>query len=220
MTSMDELTLAGRIAVWALPVIFAITVHEVAHGWVANRYGDPTAKSLGRLTLNPISHIDVIGTIIVPGVLLALGGFLFGWAKPVPVNWRNLRNPKRDMVLVALAGPLSNLAMALIWAALMKIGFMVGNSADAISLPLIYMGYAGIFINLILMVLNLLPIPPLDGGRVVAGLLPHRLSHAFNQIEPLGLPILIAIMAMGWLSKILGPPIYFLQTSIFQLLGI
>ena len=165
---MDELTLAGRIAVWALPVIFAVTVHEVAHGWVANKLGDNTAKSLGRLTLNPISHMDLIGTIIVPAVLLFLGGFIFGWAKPVPVNWNKLANPKRDMVYVAIAGPLANLAMAIAWGVVMKIGYIIGSDNEFISTPLIYMGYAGVFINSVLMMLNLLPILPLDGGRVLA----------------------------------------------------
>lgn len=217
---MDELTLVGRIAVWALPVIFAITVHEVAHGWVASKLGDHTAKSLGRLTLNPISHVDIIGTIIVPAALLVMGGFMFGWAKPVPVNWNNLKNPKRDMVYVALAGPFSNLCMALIWALVMKVGYELGDSYEAVSMPLIYMGYAGIFINIVLMVLNLLPILPLDGGRVLAGLLPNKASVEFGKLEPLGLPILIAIIAMGWLSNILGPPVYFLLTNIFKMIGI
>lgn len=217
---MDELTLVGRIAIWVLPVIFAITVHEVAHGWVASKLGDNTAKNLGRLTLNPISHIDVVGTLIVPAVLLFLGGFMFGWAKPVPVNWINLKRPKRDMIYVAIAGPLANLLMAIAWGILMKIGFMLGSGNEFISMLLIYMGYAGIFINAVLMMLNLLPILPLDGGRVLAGLLPNEISYQYSKLERLGFPILIVIIAMGWLSKILGPPIYFLQTSIFKILGI
>ena len=217
---MDELTLLGRITVWALPVIFAITVHEVAHGWVASKLGDNTARDLGRLTLNPISHIDLLGTIIVPAALLLLGGFMFGWAKPVPVNWNNLKNPKRDMVYVAIAGPLTNLLMAFAWGAIMKIGFMLGASNEFISTPLIYMGYAGIFINAILMMLNLLPILPLDGGRILAGLLPQKLSDEFSKLERFGFPILVAIIAFGWLSTILGPPVYFLQTGIFKIFGI
>jgi len=217
---MDELTLVGRIAVWVLPVIFAITVHEVAHGWVASKFGDNTARSLGRLTLNPISHMDLVGTVIVPGVLLLLGGFIFGWAKPVPVNWNNLKNPKRDMVYVAIAGPLANLFMAIGWGVLMKIGYMIGADNEFVSMPLIYMGYAGIFINSVLMMLNLLPILPLDGGRVLAGLLPSKLSYEFSKLERFGFPILVVIIAMGWLSKILGPPVYFLQASIFKILGI
>lgn len=217
---MDELTLVGRIAVWALPVILAITVHEVAHGWVASKLGDNTAKNLGRLTLNPISHMDLIGTVIVPAVLLYLGGFMFGWAKPVPVNCNNLKNPKRDMVYVAIAGPLANLLMAIAWGVVIKIGFMLGSSNEFISMPLIYMGYAGVFINAVLMMLNLLPILPLDGGRVVAGLLPRKASYEFSKLERFGFPILIVIIAMGWLKDILGPPVYFLQISIFKTLGL
>ncbi|OUR68190.1 site-2 protease family protein [Cycloclasticus sp. 46_83_sub15_T18] len=217
---MGDLTILERIAVWALPVIFAITVHEVAHGWVANKLGDNTAKKLGRLTLNPISHVDLIGTIIVPAVLLFLGGFMFGWAKPVPVNWNNLKNPKHDMVYVAIAGPMANLVMAIMWAALLKLGYLIGSGNEAISLGLIYMGHAGVIINLVLMVLNLLPLLPLDGGRVLAGLLPQKASYQFSKLERLGFPLLIVIIATGWLSKILTPPVYFLQTGIFNVFGI
>lgn len=220
MMPQDEWSVLGRIAIWALPVILAITVHEVAHGWVAYKLGDDTAKKQGRLTLNPISHIDLVGTIILPTVLLVFGGFMFGWAKPVPVNFRNLNKPKRDMVYVAIAGPLANLIMIFCWAILMKLAMIIGLSNEFISLPLIYMAYAGIFINAVLMVLNLLPILPLDGGRVVAGLLPHKMSVQFSRLEPLGLPILIGIMVMNWLPKLIGPPIYMLQTSIFKILGI
>lgn len=217
---MGDLTLIERIAVWALPVIFAITVHEVAHGWVASKLGDNTAKRLGRLTLNPISHIDVIGTIIVPGVLLILGGFMFGWAKPVPVNWNNLKNPKHDMVYVAIAGPLANFLMAITWAALIKLGYFIGGGNEALATGLIYMGHAGVIINIVLMVLNLLPLLPLDGGRVLAGLLPQKMSLQFSKLERLGFPLLIVIIATGWLSKILGPPVNFLQTGIFKVFGI
>jgi len=217
---MGDLTILERIAVWALPVIFAITVHEVAHGWVANKLGDNTAKKLGRLTLNPISHVDLIGTIIVPAVLLFLGGFMFGWAKPVPVNWNNLKNPKHDMVYVAIAGPMANLVMAIMWAALLKLGYLVSDGNEAISLGLIYMGHAGVIINLVLMVLNLLPLLPLDGGRVLAGLLPQKASYQFSRLERLGFPLLIVIIATGWLSKILTPPVYFLQAGIFNVFGI
>jgi len=220
MLPIDELTLAGKIAIWALPVIFAITVHEVAHGWVASKLGDNTAKRLGRLTLNPMSHVDLVGTLIVPAVLLFLGGFIFGWAKPVPVNFGLLRHPKRDMVYVAIAGPLANLVMAILWAVVLKLGLLYANSNESVAMPLIYMGYAGIFINAILMMLNLLPILPLDGGRVLAGLLPNSLSRQYSRTEPLGMPILIIIIMMGWLSSILGPPVYFFQTSIFHMIGL
>ena len=217
---MDNLSLAQKFAVWVLPVVFAITVHEVAHGWVASRLGDNTARSLGRLTLNPFKHIDLVGTIIVPGILLALGGFLFGWAKPVPVNWRNLRNPKTDMIFVAIAGPLSNLVMAVFWVLMIKVGISFADSNTFISLPLIYTGSAGVFINLILLVLNLLPIPPLDGSRVVAGLLPNHLASHYVRLERWGFPILIGLMVLGWLGKLIGPPIFYFQGLLYSVVGI
>ncbi len=217
---MEELTTVQRIAVWALPILFAITVHEVAHGWVAKRLGDPTAYMMGRLTLNPIRHVDPVGTVIVPLALTLLGGFIFGWAKPVPVTWENLRHPKRDMVLVAAAGPLANLAMALLWALAMKLGMLLGDDARWVALPLIYMGFAGITINLVLMVLNLLPLPPLDGGRVVTGLLPGPLAWRYARLEPYGLMILLALLVMGWLGHLLWPPVALLQGLLFDLLGL
>jgi Zn-dependent protease len=217
---MEELTTVQRIAVWVIPVLFAITVHEVAHGWVARRLGDPTAFMLGRLTLNPIKHIDPVGTVLVPLALLMLGGFVFGWAKPVPVTWENLRHPKRDMALVAAAGPGANLVMALLWALVMKLGMLLEGSVDAVAIPLLYMGFAGITINLVLMVLNLLPLPPLDGGRVVAGLLPGRLSWQFGRLEPYGLIIILGLLFMGWLGHLLWPPVRLLQGLIFTVLGL
>jgi len=202
---MEELNLLQRIAVWAIPVLFAITVHETAHGWMALRLGDPTAKMLGRLSLNPIRHIDPLGTILIPGVMLMLGGFLFGWAKPVPITWENLRQPKRDMAWVALAGPFANLVMALLWALLVRLGFALGHVNDALAMYLMYTGVAGVFINMILMVLNLLPLPPLDGSRVVTALLPGPLAYRYSRIEPYGFPILILLLVSGVLGKILWP---------------
>lgn len=218
---MGELNdIIQRIAIWALPVLFAITVHEVAHGWVARRLGDPTAMMLGRLTLNPIKHIDPIGTIILPILMMWMSNFVFGWAKPVPVTWENLKHPKRDMALVALAGPLSNLLMAILWAVIMKIGLSMQGTADWLALPLLYMGGAGIYINSILLVLNLLPIPPLDGGRVLSGLLPGPWSYQLNRIEPYGLFILLALIFTGVLGSILGPPIHALRTILYGLFGL
>jgi Zn-dependent protease len=215
---MDELNLMQRIAVWVLPVLFAITVHETSHGWIAKQLGDPTAMMLGRLSLNPIKHIDPVGTILVPGLLLMLGGFLFGWAKPVPITWENLKHPKRDMALVAVAGPASNLLMALIWALLIRLALLFGTTTDGMAMYIVYTGVAGIFINTILMVLNLLPLPPLDGGRIAVGLLPGRLSWKFSRIEPYGLPILITLLVTGLLGKILWP-VVMLLLMIFGLIG-
>lgn len=217
---MEELTVMQRIAIWALPVLFAITVHEVAHGWAALRLGDPTAKMMGRLTLNPIKHIDPIGTIAVPLILMMLGGFLFGWAKPVPVTWENLKKPKRDMALVAIAGPMANLLMALFWAMIMKIGYMIGASSEWLAFPMVAMGQAGIFINIILMVLNLIPLPPLDGGRVATGLLPGPIAWQFSRIEPYGFFILLGLLATGLLGKLLWPPVESVVGMLYRLVGL
>jgi len=203
---MDDLTLIQRIVVWILPVIFAITVHEVTHGWVAKQYGDKTASQLGRLTLNPIKHVDFVGTIIIPGLLLiSSAGFIFGWAKPVPVDPRYFKNPRRDMAIVAVAGPVSNLLMALAWTLLVKIG--VELKMEGISLPLILMGMAGIQINLVLALINLIPIPPLDGSRIVTGFLSNRLAWQYNKLERYGFFILVALLWTGSLSYILGYPL-------------
>ncbi len=217
-----DLNLIQKIAIWVLPVLFAITVHEVAHGWVARKLGDPTAMMLGRLTLNPVKHIDPIGTLLVPGILLVMNsGFLFGWAKPVPVTWENLKNPRRDMALVALAGPASNLVMAIMWALVAKMALIAsGIFGSGVLQPLILMGVAGIQINIILMVLNLLPLPPLDGGRIVTGLLPGPWAWKFSRIEPFGLFILIGLLLLGILWQVLGPIVMFFQSSIFLITGL
>ncbi|WP_018231599.1 site-2 protease family protein [Thioalkalivibrio thiocyanodenitrificans] len=201
------------IAIWAIPVLFAITLHEVSHGWVAKLLGDTTAQMLGRLTVNPLKHIDPVGTVLVPLAIifysvLILGTqypIIFGWAKPVPVNSRNLRHPQRDMAIVAAAGPLANLVMAMFWALMIKLGFGLLGTFDWVAMPLIYMGMAGITINIVLMVLNLLPVPPLDGGRVVSGFLPPRMSDAYDRIEPYGLFIILGLLATGMLWAIIGP---------------
>jgi Zn-dependent protease len=202
---MSGLSTYQLIAVSVLPLLFAITVHEVAHGWMAKRLGDPTAQRLGRLTLNPLKHIDPVGTVLVPGLLLLLGGFVFGWAKPVPVTWENLRHPKRDMAIVAAAGPISNLIMAVMWALAAKVGTVFPDDLMWAGAPLYYMGVFGISINIVLMVLNLIPLPPLDGGRVAVGLLPGRFALMLSRVEPYGFFILIALLVTGALSIIMHP---------------
>ncbi len=216
---MDHLSLVQRIVVWILPVVFAITAHEAAHGWAAKRRGDNTAFLLGRLTLNPLKHIDWLGTVILPCLLLVTGsGFIFGWAKPVPVDTRNFKRPLQDMAFVALAGPLSNLLMALAWALLARVGVMIG--VEAVSLPLIYSGVAGITINLVLFLINLLPIPPLDGSRVLTGLLPARMAWQFAKIEPYGFYILLALLYFNVLNVVLAYPMYVAQKMLMSLAGL
>jgi len=203
-----DLNILQVIAIYALPVVFAITLHEAAHGYVAKYFGDTTAYSMGRVSLNPIRHIDPVGTVILPLVLLAVsklvgGGFIFGWAKPVPVNFANLRSPKADMLWVAAAGPAANLVMAIFWVLMVKLAFT--KALGDFSLPLALMGAAGVLVNSILMVLNLLPIPPLDGGRIVVSLLPHRQAYLFSRIEPYGLFIIIGLMLLKVLDYVLWP---------------
>ena len=217
---MLGLSIPQMIAVSILPLLFAIVIHEVAHGWVAKQLGDPTAKMLGRLTLNPIKHIDPIGTILVPLALLVMGGFIFGWAKPVPVTWENLKNPKRDMALVAVAGPAANLLMALFWALVAKIGMTLGPDVAWLATPLALMGIVGVTFNLILMVLNLLPILPLDGGRIVESLLPGPLSYHFSKLEPYGFILLLVLLVSGLLGNVLGVPVQFFEQTIFKLFGL
>ena len=217
---MDELSVIQRIAVWILPVIFAITVHEVAHGWVAKKYGDNTASRLGRLTLNPVKHVDLLGTIIVPGLLLMTGtGFIFGWAKPVPVDSRNFKRPLQDMAIVALAGPVSNLIMAFLWALIIRLGIFIGTNAEAISLPLIYTGVAGISINLVLAMINLLPIPPLDGSRILTGILPSYSASQYNRLERYGFILLLVLLYTKILNVILEYPLFIAQKLFFSIAG-
>jgi Zn-dependent protease len=206
---MDVSHLVQTIAIYALPVLFAITLHEAAHGYVARHFGDMTAYAQGRISLNPARHIDLVGTIIVPAAILiasklaGANGFLFGWAKPVPVNYSALRRPRQNMMWVAAAGPASNLVMALAWGALFKIGtaFPPGDYAT----PLKLMSVAGMEVNVVLMLLNLLPILPLDGGRIVASLLPARMAWQYSKLEPWGFPILLLLMFSGYLGVIVGP---------------
>lgn len=210
-------SLIQTIAVYALPVLFGITLHEAAHGYVARMFGDPTAYEAGRISLNPVRHVDPIGTIAVPLFLLfstkLMGGagLLFGWAKPVPVDWGRLHNPKRDMLWVALAGPASNLVMAVLWAISLRL--LIGNGASPNDFW-VMMAFAGIQINLVLMALNLFPLPPLDGGRIVFSLLPSHLAWKYAKLEPYGLVILIVLMLTGVLWMLLKPLLAFGQTIV------
>jgi len=217
---MPEFPLLQEIIIYAIPILFAITVHEVAHGWVASKLGDQTAKQLGRLTLNPIKHIDPIGTILVPIVLSTFGGFIFGWAKPVPVDWRNLRKPKRDMAWVAIAGPCANLLMVLLWAGLIKLILVTGDGSSGPVMALLEMAKIGVQINAFLMILNLLPLPPLDGSRILTALLPPLWAYRFNQLERVGLIIILVLLATGLLLKILLPVYYRFVALISLIFGL
>lgn len=219
-----EFNLIQTLAIYALPVIFAITLHEAAHGYVARLFGDNTAYVLGRVSLNPVRHIDMVGTILLPllilvaSKLLGTGGILFGWAKPVPVDFSALRHPKRDMLWVAAAGPFANLLMAVLWALALKFALITPH--NAFTLPLSLMAEAGITVNLVLMVLNLLPILPLDGGRIAVSLLPNRLAYSYSRLEPYGFPILLLLLFTNTLGIILNPALLLsmqLIESIFQI---
>jgi len=199
---MAEMSLIQTLVVWTPPVLLAVTLHEVAHGWAARELGDDTAETLGRLSFNPLKHVDPVGTVLVPGLLYALAGIVFGWAKPVPVNWEKLRNPRRDMALVAVAGPLANVVMLLAWAAVAKLGLSYGQDYFMTT------GLAGIMINAVLIALNLLPVPPLDGSRVVSALLPHDLALQYGRIEPYGLIILLLLIGSGALNRLMEPTLH------------
>jgi Zn-dependent protease len=218
-----EFNLVQKIAIYALPVIFAITLHEAAHGYVARHFGDNTAYVLGRVSLNPLRHIDMVGTILVPLLILGTSqlfgsNILFGWAKPVPVDFSALRHPKRDMLWVAAAGPLANLLMAMLWAMTFKFALIAPD--NAFTQPLSLMAGVGIQVNLVLMVLNLLPILPLDGGRIAVSLLPNRVAYSYSRLEPYGFPILLALLFTNTLGIILNPAVQLsmqLIESIFQI---
>ncbi|UCC14513.1 MAG: site-2 protease family protein [Gammaproteobacteria bacterium] len=215
---MQQLTLVQKLAVAVIPVLYAITLHEVAHGWVARRFGDRTAEMLGRLTVNPLKHVDPIGTVVVPALSLMLGGFLFGWAKPVPVSVRNLGNPRRDMILVAAAGPVANLVMALFWAIVARATLGLGLEGSA-AVFLLGMAQIGVLINVILAVFNMFPLPPLDGGRVMAGLLPPAQAARFERLEQYGLIIILALLFTGVLWRLLGPIMSFVNDLVLTVAG-
>lgn len=219
-----DLEFLRLLAVYALPVVFAIPLHEAAHGYIARRLGDLTAWREGRVSLNPLRHIDPVGTVVLPLALLAVSklfggaGLLFGWAKPVPVNFANLRRPKRDMLWVAAAGPFSNFAMALGWALVLRIALEL--PPGALALPLALTGAAGVFVNIIIMVLNLIPLLPLDGGRMLVSVLPLRAAGALARLEPWGLLILVALLFSGALGWVLWPVIGMLMAFVARLVGV
>ena len=210
---MEELSIIQKIVVMALPLVFAIVLHEVAHGWVAEKLGDNTARSMGRLTLNPISHIDLFGTIIMPLMLFVLtnGKMVFGYAKPVPINPYNFKDPKKGMALSSLAGPGINLIMAISFSLLLRVvippfeSMIPKQSWDMIALPITLMLGYGVIINIVLAVLNLIPIPPLDGSRVIYWLLPSKPAAVYYRLEPYGTLILMALIMLGVLGKIMTP---------------
>ena len=207
-----------KITAFAIPLIFAITLHEAAHAYAAKHFGDATAYMLGRMTLNPIKHIDPVWTILVPILTLLFSPFVFGAAKPVPVNFAGLRNPKRDMIWVAAAGPLANLAMMIGWALVGKLAISLPASEPAVYLALV--AEAGIFVNALLMVFNLFPLLPLDGGRILTGLLPNRLAYVFSRTEPYGMFILIALILTGILGKFMWPLVELSMKSIYAIIGL
>jgi Zn-dependent protease len=217
---LDINALIQTIAIAALPVVFAITLHEAAHGYAARHFGDPTAWQAGRISLNPLRHIDPVGTVLIPLLILlfSAGSFLFGYAKPVPVNFSRLRNPKQDMFWVALAGPAANLFMALVWAALLKLAWEM--PVNDFTVPLSEMSKLGVIINCVLMVLNLLPLPPLDGGRIAVSLLPYPLASKFAQLERWGFPILLLLLFTGILGLVMSPLVQMLAGLIETLFGL
>lgn len=216
-----ELSLIQNIAVIALPLIFAITLHEVAHGWVASWFGDQTARLSGRLSLNPIRHIDPVGTIILPLFFLLMNShFIFGWAKPVPVDGRNMKNPRANMAIVSLAGPFANILMAIGWGFLGRLSeYLLVHGNAWFGTPLGYMSQYGVLINVVLAALNCLPLPPLDGGHFLGNVLPPRIAYHYSRIEPYGFIILIALLISGVLNAILKPTIYFLINVVSLIVG-
>ena len=218
---MDPYNLLIKILVYAIPVIFAITLHEAAHGYVARMFGDNTAWMLGRVTLNPAKHIDPIGTVVLPITTLALTGFMFGWAKPVPVNFANLRQPqRRHSIFVAAAGPGANVVQALLWALVLRVLAETVSPNGLAGSFWMAIAEKGVFINVVFAVLNLVPILPLDGGRIVANLLPPRAAYSYSRLEPFGMPILLLLIVTGLFNRLLGPPVMLATNGIFSLFGL
>ena len=215
---MDLIAFLTKISIWAIPVLFAITLHEVAHGWMARYFGDRTAELLGRLSLNPLRHIDPVGTVLVPGLLLAVGGPLIGWAKPVPVATRGLRNPRRALIAISLAGPAANLAMAAIWCGVLAAMTRFNGNLTMVGW-IALMAQAGIVINVVLAVLNLLPIPPLDGGRVLTILLPPALGAKLERVEPVGFLLVIGLAGFGLFGWLFDPALRLVGRVIGALVG-
>jgi Zn-dependent protease len=218
--SFDLAQLLQTVSVAAIPILFAITLHEVAHGWTARYFGDRTAEMLGRLSLNPIKHVDPFGTIAVPLMTLFFTGFLFGWAKPVPVNFNGLRRPKQDMVWVAIAGPASNIVMALLWAIVLKLSLLAGARPDNALFFFARMAEIGVFFNVLLAVFNFVPIPPLDGGRVLRGLVSEGFGKLLDRMEPFGLIIVVGLLYVGWLWALLKPLMTIIEGLILSAVGL
>lgn len=217
---MDIARILQGIAVGAIPVLFAITFHEVAHGWAAKQRGDRTAEMLGRLSLNPLKHVDPVGTVLVPAMMFIFTGFLFGWAKPVPVAFHQLNRPKRDMIFVAAAGPLANIAMGIVWAVILKVSVATGIASSFAGPWLVQMSQIGILINALLAAFNMIPLPPLDGGRVLRGLVDESIGQYLDRIEPFGLIILVILLVSGLLWVLVGPMLAFTQALIVFVVGL
>lgn len=217
---MDGFEVMRVFGTAVVPVLFAITLHEVGHGWVARFFGDRTAERLGRLSLNPLRHIDPLGSVIVPLLMFSMGGFVFGWAKPVPINPRALRDPRRNMIAVAAAGPAVNLAMAVAWVLLYRLLAMLPVLPGGISAFMQEMCTNGLFFNTLLAVFNLLPVPPLDGGRILRGLVPEELGRRLDGIEPWGLIIVLGLLVFGFLGRVLGPVFHMVQSAVLWLAGV